>query len=235
MSRRITCALGSALRVITIWLFVSFSCGSSLGDTSPIGLSFHDSWQSCHWQTPASYYDIHGVRLTLFESRHRSVSGLDCGIGLNDTDSLNGLQFAVCANAVGMADMSGIQMAGIGNVAPQFSGIQLSGLANLGACRDASYGLQSAGFINASFIMISKDTKLPDATLYGGQVSLVGNGAIRVVGAQIALLNSAYSVAGGQLGLVNIARGGSVLQLGLINVIKAETASSIWPLMNWRL
>ena len=134
--------------------------------------------------------DVKGIRLNILYGVNRNVSGLDLGLINRTTGEMSGAEFG----AVNLVDggFSGWQ-AGIVNVVHgPFTGVQWSGISLVNLVETGE----------------------------GAQIAWGYNGAQRLSGFQLALLNIADDLYG--------------LQVGLINIIRSKDRFPVLPLVNWK-
>ncbi|MGZ3798258.1 MAG: LA_2272 family surface repeat-containing protein, partial [Pseudobdellovibrionaceae bacterium] len=144
---------------------------------------------------PEEYNTVRGLRTNILWGRHRSVYGLDLGIGVNQTDQ----DFAGFGIAVGL---------NITNGQTKIFGLQLAGLANFNNERADIYGVQAA-LINENY----GNSKILGMQLGLANISDEGE----IYGVQAGLYNSATEVHGLQVGVVNYTKNLFGAQIGLIN------------------
>jgi len=159
---------------------------------------------------------VDGIQIGgLFNEAEGRVRGLQACAPLNHADEIGGLQLAshnfsraVAGAQIGSGNLaedrlSGLQLAGIVNLAGTLDGLQIGGLHNQSG---PATGVQIGGLVN----------KAED--LVGAQVGGLVNLAEAVVGFQLGgLFNKADRLVGLQIGLLNFNKGGLVPFLPLVN------------------
>jgi len=137
--------------------------------------------------------DVRGIRLNILYGVNRNVSGLDLGL----------------INRV-TGEMSGVEFGGVNLVDGGFSGWQ-AGIVNI--VHGPFTGLQWAPWSIFSLVNVME-------TGEGAQIAWGYNGAQRLSGFQLALVNVAEDLNG--------------LQVGLINIIRSKDRFPVLPLVNWK-
>jgi len=150
-----------------------------------------------------SMYNVHGVRINVLNGRSPIVTGLDLGLGLNESDASHGLQggFSNYVETEGWGLQAGsANFVGQGHVDDGYSGLQVAGFANSGSAD----GIQLAGYVNGWMPKLGKP--FVDGDIRGLQIAGVFNGAKSVAGVQVAAGNAASEgLSGLQVGGINFA------------------------------
>jgi len=179
-----------ALIVISCFVFLVVpQCGWA-GDCSPMQISFTSSYQLV-----SAHKDVCGLRLNLPSGDNRNVYGLDLGF-LGSAIESKGIVLNLIGNFRSFSDSQdgsgtkGIEIGGLCNFhfVADMKGIQLAGLINFNGDTD---GIQIAGLFNGG------------GHVRGIQISCLFNVATSVRGIQIGLINATQELTGLQIGLVN--------------------------------
>lgn len=153
-------------------------------------------------QFPMMKDDILGFRLGILWARNHIVQGLDINaLAGETTDNFLGLHVSGLYSGIG-EDMTGLQIAGLVNVAGRAEGVQISGIVNYAS--DCS-GVQIS-FANAV------------SGLCAGMQIGFWNDAGEMAGVQIGVVNNAKSLSGVQIGLSNYVADSPVRWLPVMNV-----------------
>ena len=172
-----------------------------------------------------SMYNVHGVRINVLNGRSPIVTGLDLGLGLNESDASHGLQggFSNYVKTEGWGLQAGFaNFVGQGHVDDGYSGLQVAGFLNSGSAD----GIQLAGYSNGHMLKTSRDDPPIAGDIRGLQIAGVYNIAKSVAGVQVAAAGNGAleGLSGLQVGGINVAllpkpfEGLSGLQVGGINV-----------------
>ena len=235
-----------ALIVISCFVFLVVPQFGWAGDCSPLQISLFPPYQL----VPAEK-DVCGLRLNLPSGDNRNVYGLDLGflgsaieskgIVLNlignfrsfsdsqDGSGTKGIQIGGLGNFQFVAEMQGIQLAGLMNLnLGDIDGIQIAGAVNIGKIQ----GIQIAGLLNGGEV---RGIQIAGFWNNGGEVRGIQVGAVnyseKATSLQCGLYNGAKSLRGIQIGLINVTQELTGLQIGLINYI-GESPVPILPIIN---
>lgn len=153
-------------------------------------------------QMPAPSYDIYGLSIGIFSSKHRALYGIGASTLMSMVDDeFIGVQVSGLYNNIGKSEFV-LQVAGFVNTCDMdMAGLQVSCINNK-VVRDMS-GLQ---------ISLVNDA----GTLEGLQIGLF-NKAMYGKGVQIGVFNAAYRLRGLQIGLLNLNEASSVPFMPIIN------------------
>jgi len=168
-----------------------------------------------------SMYNVHGVRINVLNGRSPIVTGLDLGLGLNESDASHGLQggFSNYVETEGWGLQAGFaNFVGQGHVDDGYSGLQVAGFLNSGSAD----GIQLAGYLNGHMLKTSRDDPPIAGDIRGLQIAGVYNIAKSVAGVQVAaIINETDGFRGLQVGGVNVVDNRidtcSGVQLGAVN------------------
>ena len=195
-----------AIIVISCFGFLVVPQHGWTGGCSPLQISFTGSYQL----VPA-HKDVCGLRLNLPAGDNRNITGIDFGF-LGSAVESKGIVLNLIGNFRSFSDSqdgSGtkdIQIGGLGNIqfVADMKGIQLAGLMNLNS--GDTDGIQLAGLYNGG------------GQVRGIQMSGLFNVDKSVRGIQIGLINITQELSGIQIGLVNYIRESPVPILPIINL-----------------
>lgn len=181
--------------------------------------------------------------------RSAGVLGAEFGGLLNQSSGdVSGFQMAGLGNY--SKRVTGAQYAGLFNISNDFQGAQFAGLFNInGGGAGQSTGLQMAGIINKSSYAI-KGAQLAGIaniitdSVNGFQMAGIINSAENVKGVQASgVINKANTVSGVQIGLINIADEVTTgVQIGLVNIsrngykkVEVEYNESFYLNVNYKM
>jgi len=196
-------------------------------ETKPIQLALFDPIQL----VPASD-SIRGLRLTVFYTANKDVSGLSLAMGVNRaTGDVNGVEIGLANWVEGSA--YGGQLGFVNHAGKRFVGMQW-GAVNV--TEGDSTGLQ-LGFINwadqytnavqLGAVNISKRGSV------GGEIGIVNYNESSLDGFQAGIFNYAGEMHGLQLGLINYTKSLNGLQIGLGNYNGNKKPMEFMVLANW--
>jgi hypothetical protein len=144
-----------------------------------------------------------------FYGRVYQVDGFELGTVNAVTGKLSGIELAMLGNWVGDA-ASGLQVAGLFNVAGSSEGLQVAGAVNRAGGNGGGGQVAMVANVNAgSFdgVQVSPFNYARD--VHGVQLGIINVGA-KVKGVQLGLINVADDVEGAPIGLVSVTRSGGV-------------------------
>ena len=136
-----------------------------------------------------SMYNVHGVRISVLNGRSPIVTGLDLGLGLNESDASHGLQggFSNYVETEGWGLQAGFaNFVGQGHVDDGYSGLQVAGFSNSGSAD----GIQLAGYVNGGWVVKWGEPWIP-GNIRGLQIAGAFNIANSVAGVQVAAAGNA--------------------------------------------
>ena len=143
--------------------------------------------------------------LGIFGALDNNINAIQASSIMNITrNRMTGIQTAGILNIAG--SVNGMQDAGIFNISGNVNGAQAAGLFNVG---DVVNGVQAAGLFNTA------------SEIHGIQAAGLFNSTKEVHGMQAAgLINAAREVSGMQVGVINVAETSNGVAFGVINIIK---------------
>jgi len=192
-------------------LFIPFAGKAFAENWSPLQIGLFPPVQL----VPESY-DIYGLKLNLFLSSCRTLTGIDLGVAGAVTDEVNGLQFALVSSET--SSLNGLQISGLvigQNQAGTARGLQL-GWGFAGGQNEAQTltGLQMAAGLGLG--INNSGQQINGLQLVAAIIGI--NMADEVRGIQLAtLFNKARDLKGIQIGALNLARRSPLPILPLVN------------------